>query len=75
MTGTTWFGLSVDNKIGQSFVTKAVVQYTKPTQLIVGSHAFGLLEVAERREIVPSFSEMMGFTPVRNVPTFVTSAS
>ena len=59
----------------QPFLTNAVVQYTKPIQFNPGNHAFGLLEIAERREIVPSFSEMMGFMPVRNVPTFATFAS
>jgi hypothetical protein len=45
-----------------------MLQYTNPSQLMAGSNMFGLIEIAERREISPSLLDMMGFTPVCGVP-------
>jgi len=44
-----------------------MVQFTDSIPIIAGSNVFGLLEITERRTIAPSFLDMMGFTPVRNI--------
>jgi hypothetical protein len=41
-----------------------MLQFANPTQFSVGSNKFGVLEITERRQIVRSFIDMMGFTPV-----------
>jgi hypothetical protein len=42
----------------------AMLQFTNPTQFSVGSNKFGVIEITERRQIAPTFIDMMGFTPV-----------
>ena len=39
-------------------------QFTDPLPLTWGSHSFGLIDVAERREIRTSLLDMMGYRPV-----------
>ena len=43
-------------------------QFINPTQFSVGSNKFGVLDITERRQIAPSFIDMMGFTPVCECP-------
>jgi hypothetical protein len=44
-----------------------MLSFTNPTQFSVGSNTFGVIELVERREIAPTFIDMMGFTPVCDV--------
>jgi hypothetical protein len=63
--GRMWLGA-----IPESFHPEPVpymLQFTNPTQFSVGSNNFGVLEITERRQIVRSFMEMIGSTPVCNV--------
>jgi hypothetical protein len=62
-TGKIWLGFSEMTPFDPKFVA-TLVQYGDPFQLIAGSNMFGVLDLTERRYITPSFSEMMGFTPV-----------
>ena len=39
-------------------------QFTDPLPLTWGSHSFGLIDVAERRQIKTSLLDMMGYRPV-----------
>jgi hypothetical protein len=65
------YGLAIvgDNAIAIASNTnnQELLQFTHPIPLTMGSNTFGLLEITERREIVPSFLEMMGLTPVCSI--------
>jgi hypothetical protein len=45
----------------------AMWQFSNPIQFSVGSNKFGVLEITERRQIAPTFIDMMGFTPVCDI--------
>jgi len=45
----------------------AMSQFSNPAQFSVGSNKFGVLEITERRQIAPTFIDMMGFTPVCHI--------
>jgi len=47
----------------ECFALPAMLQFSDPFQLTWGSNAIGTLQVVERREIVPSFRDMIGLTP------------
>jgi hypothetical protein len=50
-----------------NFDPNVMLQFTNPTQFRVGRNKFGVLEITERRQISPSFGDMMGFTPVCHI--------
>jgi hypothetical protein len=54
--------LSVNDTYSSSNYT---LRYATPFRLVAGSHMFGLLELVEYREIVPSIWDMIGLAPVR----------
>jgi hypothetical protein len=64
--GEIWLGLA-DSQTYSPSVFPILLQYTKPVQLKPGSSRVGLVEIAERRTIAPSFLDMIGLTPVRDV--------
>jgi hypothetical protein len=45
----------------------AMWQFSNPIQFSVGSNKFGVIELTERRQIAPTFIDMMGFTPVCHI--------
>jgi hypothetical protein len=44
-----------------------MLQFANPIQFNVGSNKFGVIEITERRQIMPTFIDMMGFTPVCHI--------
>jgi hypothetical protein len=46
---------------------EAALQFGDPIQLTAGSNKIGVLDITERRIIMPSFLEMMGLTRVCNI--------
>ena len=63
-----WLSVSPESFSGDLYTTVLdMVQFTDPIPIIAGSNVFGLLEITERRTITPSYLDMMGFTPVRDI--------
>ena len=63
--GEMWLSLIPgDSSYPESAV---MLQFTNPFQFSVGSNKFGVIELIERRQIAPSFIDMMGFTTVCDI--------
>ena len=60
--GNMWLSLSADFS---AVATLALLQYSKPFQLNAGMMRTGFLDISIRREIDPSFLDMVGLKPVR----------
>ena len=70
-TSKMWLGLFRDNWLAsrwdECFALSAMLRFGDPFQLTWGSNAVGTLQSVERREIVPSFRDMIGLPPVSDV--------
>jgi hypothetical protein len=64
--GRIWLGAIPEGAFHHD-PTAYLLQFADPTLFNVGSNNFGVLEIAERRQIARSSIDMIGFTPVCNI--------